>query len=72
MGKMKVQKLPCAQELASLYRSVVGCGIYLSQERPDVAFTIKELAGSMANPNQLLRQQLLEDKSFNATVQLQL
>ena len=63
MDKVKVQKLPCTQDmleqdgatylnpdLASLYRSIVGCGIYLSQERPDVAFTIKELAGAMANP----------------------
>lgn len=63
MGRAKVQQLPCGQEmlevdgttmlngeLASLYRSLVGCGIYLSQERPDVSFTIKELASSMACP----------------------
>ena len=63
MDKAKVQKLPRTQEmlepdgtsylspeLASLYRSIVGCGMYLSQERPDVAFTMKELASSMANP----------------------
>ena len=63
MGKAKIQKLPCTQEmlepdgatllepeLASLFRPVVGCGTYLSQERPDVAFAIKELAGSMSNP----------------------
>lgn len=63
LGRTKVQKLPCSQEmlepdgttllhaeLASLYRSVVGCGIYLSQERPDIAFTIKELASSMSCP----------------------
>lgn len=65
MGKVKTQKLPCTQEmleadgatllnqeLSSLYRSIVGCGcgIHLSQEMPDVSFTIKELAGSMANP----------------------
>ena len=57
MGRVKGQKLPCGPEvlepegsvelkpdLASLYRSLVGCGIYLSQERPDVSYTIKELA----------------------------
>ena len=37
-------------ELASLYRSLVGCGIYLSQERPDVSYTIKELASTMSCP----------------------
>ena len=63
MGKAKVQKLPCGPEvleadgsvelkaeLASLYRSLVGCGIYLSQERPDVSYTIKELASTMSFP----------------------
>lgn len=63
LGKAKVQKLPCGQEileadgttllgfeLAGLYRSLVGCGIYLSQERPDVAYTVKELASTMSCP----------------------
>ncbi|CAK9047524.1 unnamed protein product, partial [Durusdinium trenchii] len=63
MGKVKVQKLPCGPEvleadgsvelkaeLASLYRSLVGCGIYLSQERPDVSYTIKELTSTMSFP----------------------
>ena len=63
MGKVKVQKLPCGPEvleadgsvelkaeLAGLYRSLVGCGIYLSQERPDVSYTIKELASTMSFP----------------------
>ena len=63
MGKVKVQKLPCGPEvlegdgsvelkaeLAGLYRSLVGCGIYLSQERPDVSHTIKELASTMSFP----------------------
>eukprot|EP00913_Durusdinium_trenchii_P034869 g32617.t1 len=63
MGKVKMQKLPCGPEvleadgsvelkaeLASLYRSLVGCGIYLSQERPDVSYTIKELASTMSFP----------------------
>ena len=63
MGRVKVQKLPCGPEmleqdgaallngeLPSLFRSLVGCGIYLSQERMDVSFTIKELASSMSCP----------------------
>ena len=63
MGRAKMQKLPCGPEvleadgsvelkaeLASLYRSLVGCGIYLSQERPDVSYTIKELASTMSFP----------------------
>ncbi|CAK9114939.1 Retrovirus-related Pol polyprotein from transposon TNT 1-94, partial [Durusdinium trenchii] len=63
MGRAKVPSLPCSQEmleadgttqlrpdLAGLYRSLVGCGIYLSQERLDVSYVIKELAGSMSCP----------------------
>ena len=63
MGKAKIQKLPCGPEilepdgttllgyeLASLYRSLVGCGIYLSQERLDVSYTVKELASTMSCP----------------------
>ena len=63
MGRVKIQKLPCGPEmlefdgttllngeLSSMYRSLVGCGIYLSQERMDISFTIKELASSMSVP----------------------
>ena len=63
MGRATVQSLPCSHEmleadgttqlrpdLAGLYRSLVGCGIYLSQERLDVSYVIKELAGSMSCP----------------------
>ena len=63
MGKVKHQQLPCGQEmlepdgttplgveLAGLYRSLVGCGIYLSQERMDISFAVKELASNMACP----------------------
>ena len=62
-GPVKVQKLPAGPEIkdtdgsdlldvehASLFRSLVGSGIYLAQERLDIAFTIKELAASMSNP----------------------
>ena len=63
MGRVKQQQLPCGQEmleqdgtvplgseLAGLYRSLVGCGIYLSQERMDISFAVKELASNMACP----------------------
>ena len=62
-GPVKVQKLPAGPEIkdtdvsdllgvehASLFRSLVGSGIYLAQERLDIACTIKELAASMSNP----------------------
>ena len=65
LGRAKLQKLPCGQEilepdettplgehLAGLYRSLVGCGIYLAQERVDISFTVKELAGKMACPTE--------------------
>lgn len=62
-GKVKLQSVPCgedAQDIGSthflpmdeamLYRSLVGSGIYLSQERIEVAFVVKQLAGGMSNP----------------------
>ena len=62
-GKVKVQKVPCGPEIlescgsellrgedAKLYRSFVGMGIYLSLERVDLSFTIKELASGMSSP----------------------
>lgn len=35
------------------YRSVVGMGIYLAQERCDIAFCIKELASKMSSPTEV-------------------
>ena len=62
-GEVKRQKLPAGPAIedadgsnlmdpagASLFRSLVGSGIYLAQERLDIAYTIKELASSMSNP----------------------
>ena len=37
-------------EEASLYRSLVGSGIYLGQGRWDVCFAVKDLASYMTNP----------------------
>ena len=64
IGKIKLQQLPSdssiqmedrsevfyEQEKTSLFRSAVGPGIYLCQERYDVAFTVKKLASRMSNP----------------------
>ena len=63
IGKIKLQQLPSDssiqmedkseilsdQERSGLFRSIVGSGIYLCQERYDVAFTVKELASRMSN-----------------------
>ena len=38
------------QEKISLFRSIVGSGIYLCQERYDVACRVKEVASRMSNP----------------------
>ena len=64
IGPVKLQQLPAdnsiqmedksevlrEQEKISLFRSIVGSGIYLCQERYDVAFTVKELASRMSIP----------------------
>jgi hypothetical protein len=63
-GNVKVQHVPCgdeAQEIsnavllppdeASLYRSLVGSGIYLSQERIELGYVIKQLASGMSSPS---------------------
>ena len=65
-GRLKSQQLPrdstFHMEDSSpdilLYRSLVGMGIYLSQERPDLSFGIKELAGKMSRPTQLSMQRM--------------
>ena len=70
-GEMKRQKLLCAAEIqeldasnliapqdAAIYRSIVGMGIYLSQERLDIAYTIKELASKMSSPAESALQQM--------------
>ena len=46
-GKSKVLR---EQEPISLFRSIVGSGIYICQERHDVAFTVLELASRMSSP----------------------
>eukprot|EP00435_Cladocopium_sp_Y103_P029767 s1934_g7.t1 len=62
-GKVKQQNTPCgdeAQEIANpmllpadeaaLFRSLVGSGIYLSQERIELGYVIKQLASGMSSP----------------------
>ena len=62
-GKVKNQTIPCdssiqledvsqplSQTDAGWYRSVFGSCLYLGRDRPDLVFTIKELASRMAKP----------------------
>ena len=57
------QKIPCSAEIqmedtsqklnprdVTAYRSIVGLCLYIGQERPDLAFMIKELASGTASP----------------------
>ena len=44
------------QEDAAIYRSIVGMGIYLAQERLDISFVVKELASKMSSPTELAMQ----------------
>ena len=65
-GPARKQKLPATSgiqdadgsnlaspEDAAIYRSIVGMGIYLAQERMDVAFVVKELAGRMSSATEI-------------------
>ncbi len=62
-GLVRAQKVPCDGSIqvedvpleldgveATTYRSLVGMAIYLSQERLDISFTVKELASKMSRP----------------------
>ena len=62
-GVARKQKVPCDSSIqlpdgseklnsqdCSSYRSIIGLCLYVSRERPDLMFTIKELASSMAAP----------------------
>eukprot|EP00435_Cladocopium_sp_Y103_P024696 s2951_g6.t1 len=62
-GTVRQQKIPCdssiqlpdnsaklGQQDATAYRSIVGLCLYISRERPDLMYTIKELASSMSSP----------------------
>lgn len=65
-GKVKVQKIPAdnliqiedesmplGPEEATMFRSMVGMAIYLSQERLDIGFVTKELASKMSRPTKM-------------------
>ena len=62
-GVVGAQKVPCDGSIqvenvsleldvneSTIYRSLVGMAIYLSQERLDTSFTVKELASKMSKP----------------------
>ena len=65
-GKVKIQKIPAdsliqtedespllGPEEATMFRSMVGMAIYLSQERLDIGFVTKELASKMSQPTKV-------------------
>ena len=65
-GKLKIQKIPAdsliqvedesaqlGPEEATMFRSMVGMAIYLSQERLDIGFVTKELASKMSRPTKM-------------------
>ena len=62
-GVVRAQKVPCDGSIqvedvsleldvneSTIYRSLVGMAIYLSQERLDTSFTVKKLASKMSKP----------------------
>ena len=68
-GPVRKQRLPATAEIqdadgsnvapqedAAIYRSIVGMGIYLAQERLDISFVVKELASKMSSPTELAMQ----------------
>ena len=70
-GPVQAQKVPAdgsirvedgSQELdartSSIYRSLIGMLVYVSQERMDVGFVTKELASKMAKPTAVALAQL--------------
>ena len=70
-GVSKVQKIPCDAGIqnedstpglttkdASAYRSVVGLLLYLARDRPDLMFSVKEVAASMSCPTLCALQRL--------------
>ena len=70
-GSARVQKIPCDGSIqlednseklkpadASSYRSIIGLCLYVARERPDLMYTIKELACSMSSPTLTSLQRL--------------
>ena len=76
IGEIQLQQLPsdnsihqksCVsreREKIGLFRSIVGSGIYLCQERYGVAFTVKELASRMPDPTAMLFHRLKKFLDF--------
>jgi hypothetical protein len=70
-GKVPLQKTPCeagiqqenqSQQLepqdSSSYRSIIGLLLYLSRDRLDIMFTVKELSAAMSKPTLCALQRL--------------
>eukprot|EP00435_Cladocopium_sp_Y103_P038874 s175_g10.t1 len=80
-GMARQQKIPCSSELqlidnspkldekdASAFRSVMGLCLYVGRDRPDLMFTIKELASSMSSPTVSSLQHLRKLVGFMKSV----
>ena len=70
-GKTRPQAIPCDSSIqvedkseglppkeAFSYRSIVGTCLYLTRDRPDLLFTVKELSGAMSRPTYTALQRL--------------
>ena len=70
-GQAKRQRIPASSDIqdadssslvgyqeATAFRSITGMGIYLAQERLDIAYTIKELASKMSSPTEVAVQRM--------------
>ena len=70
-GQVKKQRIPASADIqdanssnlvgyqeATAFRSITGMGIYLAQERLDIAYTIKELASKMSSPTEVAVQRM--------------
>ena len=70
-GKVREQLIPCDSSMqledvpnelvpadAAVFRSIVGLCLYLSRDRPDMSFTVKEVSGKMSRPTLMSLQHL--------------
>ena len=70
-GKLRSQSIPCdaavlAEDLTSplaakdafAFRSIIGTCLYVTRDRPDILYTVKELSSAMAKPTHGALQKL--------------
>ena len=72
-GKVREQLISCDSSIqledvsnelaaadAAAFRSMVGMCLYLSRDRPDISFTVKEISGKMSRPTLTSLQHLMK------------